>query len=220
LKDVICNGGKIFDAVFRNVDLLRIKNPITLKIVRDVITKVYYSLKAGNNKTLLGARAEKFGLTCLLCDRQYKLLSDHVGQSHGHHPRSSSDVATTFAFQQDIDESLQDILLVPVGKRKQLRTCKYCPQSFICRCRLDAHVLEYHYRHHGLEYLDKLNKESLCPHCLQVLPSKCQLLKHVYCDHPPWSQAAMVALKERNHFYEWGLSQDKYSNNLRLLHHV
>ena len=181
------------------------RNANTHQIVREVITKLYYSLKAGESKALLGPGAEKYGFTCSLCDRQYKLLSRHVSLEHGYCWRTSSDVATTFAFQEDIDEAMDEIVTVAVDKRKILRKCKYCSKSYVCRCRLDQHTLELHYRHHGLEFLDKLSKESLCPHCCQVLPNKCELLKHVFLDHPPWAGAAMVALKERNHFYEWGL---------------
>ena len=71
---------------------------------------------------------------------------------------------------------------------------------------IESHVLEQHFRHLGLEFLDKLTKEILCPHCCEILPDKCKLLKHIYQHHPQWSGAAMVALKERSHFYEWGLA--------------
>ena len=90
--------------------------------------------------------------------------------------------------------------------RQILRKCQYCNETFVCKCRLEAHKLEHHFIQHNTEFLDKLSKEVLCPHCCQILENKCRLLRHIFLEHPAWAGPAMIALKERSHFYEWGLA--------------
>ena len=158
----------------------------------------------------------------MLCSRQYKNLSRHVSTCHKYSFITSADLATTFAFPEDIAEILEDVLAVPASSRWRrihinlpenitfhrqiLRKCQYCNETFVCKCRLEAHKLEHHFIQHNTEFLDKLSKEVLCPHCCQILENKCRLLRHIFLEHPAWAGPAMIALKERSHFYEWGLA--------------
>ena len=109
-------------------------------IVKDVISKLYYSLKAGNTLALFGPEAGHFGYTCLLCGRQYKYLSRHVAADHKYPRVTSTDVATTFAFPEDIDDALEEILAVPAPRRQVLKSCKRCTESFVCKCRLGKYL--------------------------------------------------------------------------------
>ena len=105
-------------------------------IVKDAISKLYYALKAGNTWALFGPEAGRFGYTCLLCGRQYKQLARHVASDHKYPRVRSTDVATTFAFPEDIDDALEEILAVPAARRQVLKSCKRCTESFVCKCRL------------------------------------------------------------------------------------
>ena len=105
-------------------------------IVKDVISKLYYALKARNTWALFGPEAGHFGYMCLLCGRQYKQLARHVAADHKYPRVRSTDVATTFAFPEDIDDALEEILAVPAARRQVLKSCKHCTESFVCKCRL------------------------------------------------------------------------------------
>ena len=165
LKDMICSGGRICDIFFSTVDLLRytnrmkrersrnnfflarLTNPATLAVVQTVVSRVYYDLKAGRTAALLGPEAARFGYTCVVCGRQYKQLARHVAAAHRLGRVSSADLATAAAlWPADIQAAVAEVAAVSASSRQLLRRCRHCEATFVCKCRLDGHMVETHYR--------------------------------------------------------------------------
>ena len=67
------------------------------------------------------------------------------------YPRTlSSELALTPAHPEIIDQVLDEILCLPASNRQILRKCKHCSESFVCKCRLENHMIEYHWRRTGI----------------------------------------------------------------------
>ena len=130
-----------------NFFLTRLTNPATLAVVQTVVSRVYYDLKAGRTAALLGPEAARFGYTCVVCGRQYKQLARHVAAAHRLGRVSSADIATAAAlWPADIQAAVAEVAAVSASSRQLLRRCRHCEATFVCKCRLDGHMVEAHYR--------------------------------------------------------------------------
>ena len=116
-------------------------------MVQTVVSRVYYDLKAGRTAALLGPEAARFGYTCVVCGRQYKQLARHVAAAHRLGRVSSADIATAAAlWPADIQAAVAEVAAVSASSRQLLRRCRHCEATFVCKCRLDGHMVEAHYR--------------------------------------------------------------------------
>ena len=153
-------------------------------MVQTVVSRVYYDLKAGRTAALLGPEAARFGYTCVVCGRQYKQLARHVAAAHRLGRVSSADIATAAAlWPADIQAAVAEVAAVSASSRQLLRRCRHCEATFVCKCRLDGHMVEAHYRDqfqvYYYHYLIIIRQLFTCSNCfIHHHLGQCTILVH------------------------------------------
>ena len=125
----------------------------------------------------------------------------HAAEKHQLAIRDSMKAALTDfgAIGNDNDECVMTVIhFVPLKKRQKLvlieNQCRVCLQRFSCECLLQKHFQE---KHKTKYYCPR--QDILCPHCLIRAENKCDVLMHIYMEHPHKKNVALEALLERRH---------------------
>merc|ERR1711892_333367 len=103
-------------------------------------------------------------------------------QVHRWSKNSPDALATTCTDVSELEEILDELTfwkpdLLSASKREFKYDCAYCFSKFACQCYLSKHLRRNHRRIGS-------KKETICPHCLVICISKCELLRHIQTVHP------------------------------------
>ena len=138
----------------------------------------------------------------------------HAAEKHQLAIRDSMKSALTDfeVTRNDNNNSVMKVIhFVPLEKRQKLvkreNQCRVCLQRFSCECLLQKHFRE---KHKTKYYCPR--QDILCPHCLIRAENKCDVLMHIFMEHPKKKDVAREALLERKH------TEVKYEFKKDILH--
>ena len=207
--------GKVSDIFFPSVNLLEVKfkDSRTKELLRESISNLWSILKCHCNCYCDSCRRKTvfFSVFCLFCDDEMRncethyrgegfpydrkkrkvMVEKHLLRKHRWTSYSAVKLAMGSTSKWEMEKMLKYLECLSIKEREKYYNCNICSKRYVCECRLVNHI--------RTDHQSETSKQVLCPHCLIISSSKCNLLIHIYHKHQVFRSAAYMALQEKRH---------------------